>query len=349
MNPFQKASRSQVFLKLAITGPTGSGKTLSALRLAAGLIEPGQRIAFEDTENDSASLYSDMTEKQCADMKIKPEEREAVMATSRLYDVMPIAPPFPAESFSSGISAAVAAGCYGAVVIDSASHLWKGILAFKDSIDAHGKGNSYTNWKQADAKFEPVIEAVLHSKIHVIFCMRSKLDYVQTEENGKKVVKKLGLAPIMRDGLEYEFSTVLDIGLDHTAMASKDRTGLFPTDKIFQVNEQTGREIAAWLKTATPKQEAPKEPTVTITEDEEYNKRILKLREILTKETPEGFTAADFEGAWCQAVSTKCEDKKARTALDQFTLEELRGPAWKERAWAIAQVVNHAKSLEGVK
>lgn len=288
-NPFQKASRSQVFLKDAITGPTGSGKTFSALRLAFGLVDgTGKRVAFLDTENDSASLYSDKFD----------------------FDVMPIAPPFPPEHFASGINAAVEAG-YGAVIVDSASHFWKGILAFKDQLDSHGKGNSYTNWKQADGKFDPVIEAVLQSKIHVIFCMRSKMDYLQTEENGKKVIKKMGLAPIMRENLEYEFSTVFDIGMDHTAMASKDRTGLFPVDKVFQITEETGKMIAAWLKTALPKVEV--DPLVDL---------LTKLRALIDKERGE-HTAEEFEWALSRLVASRLPDKKERNTFEEFSPKQL--------------------------
>lgn len=340
-NPFQKASRSQVYVKNAITGPTGSGKTLSAIRLAAGLVEPGKRIAVIDTENESASLYADLTEKQCRDMKIPGEEIEALMATSRLFDTLPISPPFPAQAFSDGILAAVNTGIYGAVVIDSASHLWKGILAYKDQIDSHGKGNSYTNWKQADQKFDPVIEAVLHSKIHVIFCMRSKMDYAQTEENGKKVVKKMGLAPIMRDGLEYEFSTVLDIGLDHTAVASKDRSGLFPTDRIFKVTEATGVEIREWLKTATPKAEPPKpEPKPEPTEAEKYNETVLKLREKIVKNSGQ-HDPINIEAAFCNKGAALCEDNKSRAMLEQFTRPELR-ILWEKFKMLMEQVMAQA-------
>jgi hypothetical protein len=302
-NPFQKASRSQVYLKDAITGPTGSGKTFSALRLAFGLVDgTGKRVAFLDTENDSASLYSDKFD----------------------FDVMAIAPPFAPESFRDGINAAVAAG-YGAVIIDSASHFWKGILAFKDQLDSHGKGNSYTNWKQADGKFDPVIEAVLQSKIHVIFCMRSKMDYLQTEENGKKVIKKMGLAPIMRDGLEYEFSTVFDIGMDHTAMASKDRTGLFPTDKVFQITEDTGRQIAQWLNTATakPEPEPATNASALLSDDERKAANIAKLRKFIGDHCSEA-EREDYEAHFCQKAATLCEDPRDRARLDDFTLDELR-------------------------
>jgi len=318
-NPFQKASRSQVFLKDAITGPTGSGKTFSALRIAMGLVEgTGKRVAFLDTENDSASLYSDKFD----------------------FDVMPIAPPFLSEHFKSGVEAAVSAG-YGAVIIDSASHFWKGILAFKDQLDSHGKGNSYTNWKQADGKFDPVIEAVLQSKIHVIFCMRSKMDYLQTEENGKKVIKKMGLAPIMRENLEYEFSTVFDIGMDHTAMASKDRTGLFPVDRVFQITEQTGRDIAAWLKTATPKVETI--PVRDITPEQEKLGIIAKIRGAMLSAIPEGENPTDYEKALCALVVSKAKDDKT----PRETLEGFENPAlqwiWKQRASLASELNEHIK------
>jgi len=61
MSTFQKATRKRVWLKLAITGPPGSGKTKSALRLATGLASryEGGKVCLLDTENESASLYAD--------------------------------------------------------------------------------------------------------------------------------------------------------------------------------------------------------------------------------------------------------------------------------------------------
>lgn len=220
---FTQAQRRRAKLKLAVTGPPGSGKTMSALRLATGLVGPGGRIALVDTENSSASLYADRFR----------------------FDTLDIAPPYEAEKFVEAINAAVAAG-YDCLIIDSASHFWKGVLEFKGALDSRG-GNSFTNWNQAGKKYDAGLAGILQSNIHLIACLRSKVEYVIEQDlKGKAVPKKIGLAPVFRDEGEYEFTTVFDIAHDHTAQVSKDRTGMF-TDRIFQVSEEIGKQIVEWL------------------------------------------------------------------------------------------------------
>jgi hypothetical protein len=100
--------------------------------------------------------------------------------------------------------------------------------------------------------------------------MRSKTEYVmETNAKGKEVPKKVGLAPIIRDNIEYEFSTVLEIGMDHNATPSKDRTGLF-LDKTFQINERTGELIAQWLSGSQVKEE----PANYVTETDHFLRMI---------------------------------------------------------------------------
>jgi hypothetical protein len=94
--------------------------------------------------------------------------------------------------------------------------------------------------------------------------MRSKQEYIVQEEVNAKgktisVPKKIGTAPVMREGIDYEFSTVLEIGMDHKATPSKDRTGLF-VDKTFQIDETTGEQIANWLQNAPTPEPAGQEP-----------------------------------------------------------------------------------------
>jgi len=226
MMMFKKAVRSQAKLKLAVIGPSGSGKTFSALKLASGL---GKKIAVLDTENGSASLYSEQFE----------------------FDVVSMEPPFTTERYIQVIGEAVKAG-YDVLILDSMTHAWAGeggLLEQKESLDARGKGNSYTNWATITKKQEIFKSAMLHSPIHIIATMRSKQEYTQIEENGKKTVKKLGMAPVQRDGMEYEFTIVFDIAMNHEAEVSKDRTGLF-ADKYFRITEETGKTILKWLDSA---------------------------------------------------------------------------------------------------
>lgn len=233
---FKKATRKQAKIKLAVTGASGSGKTFSSLRLAKGLANGG-KVAVIDTENGSASLYSDRFD----------------------FDTLDLSPPFTHDKFISAIKAAEDAS-YEVLVIDSASHIWEGILEYKSKLDARG-GNSYTNWADAGNKFKGILDAVLQSKIHVICCLRSKMDHViDKDSNGRATIKKVGMAPIMRDGIEYEFTTVFDCDMSHQVSASKDRTGMF-TDKIFQITEETGSSIAQWLSTGEAAPEPVASPT----------------------------------------------------------------------------------------
>jgi nucleoside-triphosphatase THEP1 len=224
---FTKATRNDTYIKLALTGPSGSGKTYSGLKLARGLTGPAGKIAVIDTENGSSKLYSDLTDFDHCDL------------ASHKY-----------TEFLNAVKAAEQAG-YDAVIIDSLSHLWQSILDEKAAIDRKG-GNQYTNWSVPTQHLNETVQVILQAKIHVFACLRSKTDYVmETNTKGKEVPKKVGTAPVMRDGIDYEFTLCLDIGMDHNATPSKDRTGLF-VDKTFQITERTGEQIAGWLSGSEP-------------------------------------------------------------------------------------------------
>jgi hypothetical protein len=71
------------------------------------------------------------------------------------------------------------------------------------------------------------------------------------------------MAPIQRDGMEYEFTVMLDIDMNHVASTSKDRTRIFD-GTFFKVSEDTGRTLLAWLETG--KEEQPATETEKIDE-----------------------------------------------------------------------------------
>lgn len=231
MNPalsFKRAARTAIKIKIAVSGPSGSGKTLGALALAHGL---GSRIALIDTENGSASTYSD---------------RYA-------YDVLELGPPFTSQRFQDAIDAAVA-GRFDVLVIDSLSHQWAGeggILSRKEEADKRPGSNSYTNWAAFTKEHTAFITHVLHAPIHIIATLRSKHDYIlETNDKGKQQPRKIGMAPVQREGLEYEFSTVFELQMDHRAQTSKDRTGLFADEIINLLAPETVQRMRAWLDSA---------------------------------------------------------------------------------------------------
>ena len=78
--------------------------------------------------------------------------------------------------------------------------------------------------------------------------MRTKTAWEVVEEDGKKKPVKIGLAPVQREGLEYEFTVVLDLSVEgHIATATKDRTSLFD-GKHFLPGQKTGLELLKWLE-----------------------------------------------------------------------------------------------------
>jgi hypothetical protein len=84
--------------------------------------------------------------------------------------------------------------------------------------------------------------------MHIIATMRSKQEYVQDKnsETGKTSVRKLGLEPEQRKGMEYEFTTFFEINAEHEAFGSKDRTSLFD-QKTFKITPKVGETMMKWL------------------------------------------------------------------------------------------------------
>ena len=73
---------------------------------------------------------------------------------------------------------------------------------------------------------------------------------------GKKKPVKVGLAPVQRDGMEYEFTLLFDLTVDgHLATATKDRTSLFD-GQHFTPSQETGVKLREWLDSGVDPVEA---------------------------------------------------------------------------------------------
>ena len=207
---------------MGLQGPSGSGKTYSALLLAYGLVKDWDKIAVIDSENHSADLYAHLGD----------------------YSVVQIGPPFSPAKYIEAIEICEAAGME-VIIIDSISHEWEGQGGILD-IHSSMMGNSFTNWSKVTPMHNSFVNRILQSPAHVIATIRSKVDYILSDRNGKMVPEKVGLKGITREGMDYEFTIVLDIDLKHQVTASKDRTGLFMDKPQFVITEATGGLIKDW-------------------------------------------------------------------------------------------------------
>lgn len=224
MSIYRKAERRKAKLRLAITGPAGSGKTYSALLIAFGI---GGKTALLDTENGSGDLYSALGD----------------------YDICSISAPFTVQKYIDAIKSAEQAG-YDILILDSISAEWAGsggLLNLHTQLTSSSKTNSFAAWGQVTPKHNAFIDAIINSRLHIICTIRSKTEYAQIQnERGKTEIRKMGLGLVQREGIDYEFTTVFDLNFNHEVTVSKDRTSIFD-GQVFTITQETGKLLKDWL------------------------------------------------------------------------------------------------------
>lgn len=224
---FQKAVKQEAKLRLAIAGPSGSGKTYTSLAIAQAL---GGAVAVVDTEHGSASKYADQFN----------------------FDVLEMAAPFHPDRFVSAIREATSAG-YTTIVLDSLSHAWNGTGGLLELVEDAAKrmkvSNSFAAWRDVTPIQNRLIESIVAAPIHVIATMRSKQEYVQDrdERTGKPIIRKVGMAPVQRDGFEYEFDVVLDMDIENNAIVSKTRCSALAGRVFVRPGADVASILMDWL------------------------------------------------------------------------------------------------------
>lgn len=231
MSLFRKATKHASRLRLAFVGPAGSGKTYSALAVATNL---GSKVAVIDTERGSASKYADVFE----------------------FDVLEPTS-FAPEVYAAALSEAEKQG-YDVVVIDSLSHAWMGKDGALEQVDQHarkaGGGNSFAAWRFVTPQHNAMVDAIIGSKSHVIVTMRAKTEWVLEKDpkSGKQVPRKVGMAPVQRDGLEYEFDVVGDLDADNALTVTKTRCPALTGKLVDRPGKEFADTLRAWLEGAPP-------------------------------------------------------------------------------------------------
>jgi len=230
----KKATKKAAKLRAAFIGLSGGGKTWKSLALATAL---GQRIVVIDTERGSASKY----------------------ANDFAFDVLELETFAPA-TYVEAIGACVAEG-YEVIVIDSLSHAWMGKDGALETVDKIAKrqgGGSFNAWRDVTPMHNALVDTILRANAHVIVTMRAKTEFVQEkdERSGKTVVRKVGLAAVQRDGMEYEFDVVADVDQEHNAIITKTRCSALADAVIPPQSDALARTLKTWLTDGAPAEQA---------------------------------------------------------------------------------------------
>jgi hypothetical protein len=253
---FSPAVKEQLKARVAIDGPTGSGKTWTALQWARILAGKDGAVGVVDTENRSAAYYAPSP----------GDEPDRLQWWDPPYEFghMPWQPPYDPRKLAQVIqSAGDELGDDGVLVIDSFTHFWNGEGGTLDVVDAASarSGNSFTGWKAGTPAQRHLIDTIIHAPFHVICTMRSKMEYVLEEQvkNGKKiqVPKKIGMQPEQRAGVEYEFTVVADMDLEHRLVVSKSRCSLI-ADVVVDAgrSHEPAEMFAGWLSSGVERASA---------------------------------------------------------------------------------------------
>ena len=175
------AERAGAKVVIGVAGQSGSGKTLTALYMARGMVDNAGQIGFLDTENKRGSLYSD--------------ELDGKFLIGDLY------PPFSPDRYSQAIKEFEKAGVK-VLVVDSITHEWEGEGGCIDI--AENTNSKIADWKKAKAEHKKFMNALLQSDIEtIIVCVRAR--EVMDFRNPKQPVS-LGIQPTCEKNFMFEMT-----------------------------------------------------------------------------------------------------------------------------------------------
>jgi hypothetical protein len=239
---FTLCENTGFFLRLGLIGPSGSGKTYTALKLATEL--GYERIAILDTENRSARRYARRFGKRFSSLELDHfSPRDYCAAIRTAYDAR-----------------------FEVLIIDSLSHAWMGKGGVLELVDQSAKrqarggtaGSSFNGWREVTPEHNRLVQELVQVPMHLIVTMRVKTEYVvEKDQGGKAVPRKVGLAPVQRDGLEYEFDVVGDLSPEHELIVTKSRCPELTDAVLSRPGAELAQTLRTWLDGAAAAEPSP--------------------------------------------------------------------------------------------
>lgn len=233
---FKPAKRENVGLLIGLVGPTGSGKTYTAMELASGIA--GDRpFAVIDTEARRALHYADRFK----------------------FDHGELAAPFRPDAYTDAIKTADEAG-YPAIVVDSASHSHAGEGGLLDWHEEELQRMAKDDWAKRErvkmaAWIKPkmshkrMVQRLLQVRAHLILCFRAEEKIKMAKVKGKTEIVNAGWQPICEKNLPYEMTCSLLFsderpGFPIPIKLQEQHRELFPPDRA--ITRRSGEHIRDW-------------------------------------------------------------------------------------------------------
>lgn len=240
---FRRAVRESVPLIIGLSGGTGSGKTMSAMRLAKGMSH-GKPFCVIDTENGRASHYADQFQ----------------------FDVLDLRAPFSPDNYAKAIAAADQAG-YPVVVVDSMSHVWAGDGGVLDWQEHELDRMAGDNWQKREAckmaawikpkmAHKHMMQGLLQVKAHIILCFRAEEKIEMVRVDGKLEVRKKeslvgkdGWVPICEKSVPFECTCSFLLlasnpGIPNPIKLQEQHKAFFNPKAC--IDEFAGEQLAKW-------------------------------------------------------------------------------------------------------
>lgn len=225
------AVRAGSKLVLGIAGQSGSGKTLTALYIARGMVDHAGEIGFLDTENRRGSLYAN--------------ELDGQFLIGDLFY------PFSPDRYATAIKEFQAAGVK-VLVVDSCSHEWEsGCMEIAElpmiKPNQYGKLSKVADWKKAKAEHKKFMTTLLQSDMHIIACIRAA---EKTDFSNPSKPANLGIQPLCEKNFMFEMSAsvmMFNEGLNQQHLKiPKELKPVFGDGNSY-LGIETGQQIRAWL------------------------------------------------------------------------------------------------------
>ena len=220
----ERAMKGDTFSRTALCGPSKSGKSLVALIMALGY-NPLLDVDGNPRDPSAENLeYPQEGRALGPKVGVICSEDGEIKKYADLFDfdVAVLQRGGHPEEYVEAIKAYGAEG-YNPLIIDSITHEWQGMSGVLNIVERRAlskyKKDTHRAWKDGNDLHNDFINAIKQYPGHVIATVRAKTKYErrEVEKNGKMKTEivKLGVGPIQRGEIDYEFDTFFMVDSDH--------------------------------------------------------------------------------------------------------------------------------------